>query len=93
MRDKEFDAWSQSLLGAARLLGAAHSLRGENSPVISKREQAAGDAWKRSARTKLGNEAFEKAWAEGQAMTLEEATALALQPEAEQSSQIGIEDE
>jgi hypothetical protein len=63
---------------AAQLFGAVEALREEDT-----REQtiwhAAVDQDVASTRASLGHEAFAAAWAEGRAMTLEQAVAYALE--------------
>ena len=67
------------LLRAARLWGAAQALR-ERAGV--QRSAASRDQLAREtapARERLGEEAFQIAWTEGSAMTLEQAAAYALE--------------
>ena len=66
---------------AARLLGAAARLREDAPAPLSPAERAITDAALASVRFALGDEAFEAAWAEGRAMTLEQAVAYALDEE------------
>jgi hypothetical protein len=61
-----------SLFGAA--VGLGSNLRNEMDPG----ELADLDASIATARATLGNEAFERAWAEGKAMTLAQAVDFAL---------------
>ena len=69
----------QKAMLAARLFGAADDLQRLIHFTISPRERAERDQAIAAARTALGEEEFAKAWAEGQAMTLEEAIAYALE--------------
>jgi non-specific serine/threonine protein kinase len=62
---------------AARLFGAAGSLRGDI--LLVRAVRADSERSIAAARASLGEEAFAAAWAEGQAMTLEEVVALALE--------------
>ncbi len=63
---------------AARLLGAAEVLRKALGRDRSTFEQAAHDQRMASSRAGLGDAAFAAAWAEGRAMTLEQAVEYAL---------------
>jgi predicted ATPase/DNA-binding SARP family transcriptional activator len=67
---------------AARLWGAAEALRQAILAPLSPKERETYDRSLTAARTALGEEAFAAAWAEGQAMSLEEASAYALEPAA-----------
>lgn len=62
---------------AARLLGATHTLRSTHGCVPAAREQCEYDVYARSARDGAGGEAFETAWAQGAALSREEAIAEA----------------
>jgi predicted ATPase/DNA-binding SARP family transcriptional activator len=64
---------------AARLIGAAETLYTPLRFEMSARERAEHDEAIASARAALGEEAFAKAWADGQEMTLERAVAYALE--------------
>ena len=64
---------------AARLVGAAQALREVLGTILDPADQALYDAAVAAARAGLSAEAFEAAWAEGQAMPLEEAVAYALE--------------
>jgi tetratricopeptide (TPR) repeat protein len=66
---------------AARLWGAAESLRESLGWPLSPNEHPEYDRALASAREALGEEAFAGAWAEGQALTLEEAIRCALESE------------
>jgi hypothetical protein len=77
-------AWAAGGLGqavrAARLFGAVASLRasfgiGESGPTVERHIYEASVA---SVRAQLDQAAFAAAWAEGQALTLDQATAEAL---------------
>jgi predicted ATPase/DNA-binding SARP family transcriptional activator len=63
---------------AARLISAAETLYAPLRFEMSARERAEHDEAIAAVRAALGEEAFAKAWAEGQAMILEEAVAYAL---------------
>lgn len=62
-------------LRAARLLGAATALRPADMPPLSV-EREVYDRTAAAARGALGDDAYERAYAEGGGLTLEEATAL-----------------
>ncbi|MGH8976002.1 MAG: LuxR C-terminal-related transcriptional regulator, partial [Acidimicrobiia bacterium] len=62
---------------AVRLLGAADALRRRIGFVLPSWDEPAADADLGLARSALGPEAFEAAWAEGQALGVEEAVAYA----------------
>lgn len=64
---------------AARLFGAAESLAKAIGTSIVPTEQVEHARSVAAARTALSEPAFASAWAEGQAMTLEQATAYALE--------------
>lgn len=63
---------------AARLLGATETFYSQLRFLISPREREQHERDIRSVHLSLGEEAFEALWAEGQAMTLEQAVAYAL---------------
>ncbi len=63
---------------AARLLGAAQSLLEAAGARISAADQARFERDLARARAQLGEAAWEKAWNEGRAMTIEQAAAYAL---------------
>jgi hypothetical protein len=63
---------------AARLRGAAETRREASSVPLSPTEQATDEIDIATIRAALGEAAFEAAWAEGRAMTLEQAVAYAL---------------
>jgi non-specific serine/threonine protein kinase len=66
-------------LRAARIWGAAERLRQEIGAPLAPNERPAYDARVRSAQAGLADDRrFERAWQEGHALTLEEATELAL---------------
>ena len=70
---------------AARLLGAAAALgAGGWTPMHIEPERA--ERVRAAAQAALGEEAFARAWAEGQALSLEDAVALALQDAEAQAS-------
>jgi predicted ATPase/DNA-binding CsgD family transcriptional regulator len=64
---------------AARLLGAAQALRKRINAPLSASERADHDRTVEMVRGALGEKAFAAEWARGQAVTLEEALALALE--------------
>jgi hypothetical protein len=64
---------------AARLLGAAHAMREAIGAPHWPSERAAYDADVDVAREGLGDRAFAAAWAQGWAMSLEQAIAYALE--------------
>jgi hypothetical protein len=66
---------------AARLWGAAVELRGEIGSLLPLNEREEYDRNIAMVRTALGEEAFTAAWAEGRAMTMEQAIAYALSEE------------
>jgi tetratricopeptide (TPR) repeat protein len=63
---------------AARLIGAALALQEHVRATMDADERADLDATLDAAQATLGAEAFARAWAEGQALTLTEAAAYAL---------------
>jgi len=63
---------------ALRLAGFAKAHRELHNPPLSSRRQARLDRWLAPARRALSEEAAATAWAEGRAMTLDEAIAYAL---------------
>jgi predicted ATPase/class 3 adenylate cyclase len=69
---------------SAALYGAASAQRDAIGEPVPSRERAGHDQSVAAARVALGDEAFARAWAEGRAMTLEQAVAYALdeQPSA-----------
>jgi non-specific serine/threonine protein kinase len=64
---------------AVRLAGAAAALRSALGTRPSRTRQAEVDRWLEPARSDLSDPAFDAAWAAGQAMTLEQAVADALE--------------
>jgi hypothetical protein len=64
---------------AVRLAGAAAALREQIGPGLDVRESAAQERQVEAARQTLGVEAAAAAWAEGWAMTLEQASAYAVE--------------
>jgi predicted ATPase/DNA-binding CsgD family transcriptional regulator len=62
---------------AARLLGAAHNIRQRTGAARFKIYDASYDAWAASARDTMSEKNFESAWAEGAALSTEEAIAYA----------------
>jgi non-specific serine/threonine protein kinase len=68
---------------AARLFGAAHWLRETiGSPLVDALRRLPQGRAVANARTALGEDAFAAAWAEGRAMELDDAVALALESDA-----------
>ena len=67
-------ATQESWVEAARLLGATKRRRDE---LGYRHDRTASAAAETAARSGLGDEAFEEAWAEGEALTVEEAVAYA----------------
>jgi hypothetical protein len=63
---------------AARLLGATAGLLESMGGVLDPDWQADVDRYEAATRSTLGEEAFAEAWAEGQAMSLEQAVEYAL---------------
>ena len=64
---------------SARLFGAAEALGYQQAPA----ERALREPYLAAARSRLEEAAWEAAWAEGRAMTFEEAVAYALEEEAD----------
>jgi non-specific serine/threonine protein kinase len=75
-------AWSQAAAGraeeAARLLGAAEALRGEESPSAYALDRARVERCRSTALTQLGEQAFQRAHDQGARLAPAEALALAL---------------
>ncbi len=71
---------------AARLFGAAEALRENIHMPMTPLEQAAYDREVNDLRANMDETAFDKAWAEGKAMTLEQAISCALATEGEKKS-------
>ena len=72
-------ATQQKAAWAVRLFGAAEDLQKLIHFTISPRERTEHDQAVATARAALGEEAFAAAWAEGKAMTLEQAITYALE--------------
>jgi DNA-binding CsgD family transcriptional regulator len=70
-------AAGESHLEAARLFGAAQALRESTGQQRWPLDQPAHDADTAAARASLGDDAFEPAWKEGAALSLEDAAAYA----------------
>ena len=72
---------AKSFLGefeiAAQLESAGHSLREELKVVITPIAQTETDAFHSKLRTRLGEEAFDQAWAKGMGLSMEQAFAFA----------------
>lgn len=64
---------------ATRLFGAAEALREETGADVEAPDRAEYERNLASARAQLGEEAFAKAWAEGRAMSMQEAVAYAFE--------------
>jgi len=64
---------------ALRLAGAAYGLREEHQARLQPTETARLETWIGSARGALGEAAAARAWADGHAMTLDQAEAYALE--------------
>lgn len=73
----------ESPIRAARLWGAAESMLNTLGLGLGPAEHYFYEPYFTVARTRLGEEAFEMAWAEGQSMTLEGAVEYALSSEEE----------
>jgi hypothetical protein len=73
--------WGRGLERAARLWGAAAALREAIGAPLPPSEREKYEREVGAARAALGEEAFASAWAEGEAMTLEQAIAYALEDE------------
>jgi predicted ATPase/class 3 adenylate cyclase len=68
---------------AARLFGAGEALRQTVGYQHTSREQALREPYQTAARSRMQEAAWEHAWAEGRAMTFDEAVSYALEEEAE----------
>jgi non-specific serine/threonine protein kinase len=68
---------------AARMLGASDALFKTMGLGLQPPDQPEIDRYKTSMREQLGEEAFKSAWEKGQAMSLEQAIAFALEEEPE----------
>jgi non-specific serine/threonine protein kinase len=66
---------------AARLFGAAEALREAIGSPLTPYERAVHDQAVQAVRTTLGEEGFTATWAEGRALSLEQAISLALERE------------
>jgi hypothetical protein len=66
---------------AAQLLGASDALLKAMGLRQQPQEQPEIDRFKMAVRKQLDDESFQSAWAKGQAMSLEQATAFALEEE------------
>jgi predicted ATPase/class 3 adenylate cyclase/Tfp pilus assembly protein PilF len=73
-----------SSLRAARIWGAAEGLRAEAGSPLPPKDRPAYDRRVAAARTREDNLAFDRAWQEGRALTLEQAMELALKETAEE---------
>jgi hypothetical protein len=73
---------------AARLLGAAEALRETLGFAVPPVDRCAHEQVVATARAGLGEERFATAWAEGRAMSLHEAMALALKSEVPPESSV-----
>ena len=68
---------------AARLLGASEALLETMGVGLQPADQAEADRYVAAVRERLDEGTFEAAWAEGRAMSLEEAVAYALSEDAQ----------
>ena len=66
---------------AARLIGRADLLREETASDLAELEGRIRDDAEADLRAKLGEDAYAAVYAEGRALTLEDALALALRPD------------
>jgi len=74
-----------SPLRAARIWGAEYRLRAEHGLPLAPMDRSDHDRHVAIARAALGNDvAFDRAWQEGRALTLDQAIELALEKSAEQ---------
>jgi predicted ATPase/class 3 adenylate cyclase/Tfp pilus assembly protein PilF len=73
-----------SSLRAARIWGAAERLRAEAGSPLPPKDRPAYDRRVATARTREDNAAFDRAWQEGRALTLEQAMELALKETVEE---------
>ncbi len=69
------------LVRAVRLFGAAATLRHAKEGFFDPRDRAADDRNVAMTRAQLDDAIFAAAWATGQALTLEQSIAEALQPD------------
>src|SRR5207248_3189070 len=76
----EMVATEGAFVQAARLLGAAFTLQEHLAATLDADERADLDATLAAARAALGDEAFARAWAAGQALSPEQAITCALEP-------------
>jgi hypothetical protein len=67
---------------SARLWGAVFGMREAKGIQVSDQENQADERFTLQLRASLGEEAFEREWAAGRAMTWEEAVAFALEENA-----------
>jgi DNA-binding NarL/FixJ family response regulator len=74
---------AEDFMRAARLLGAAAALLGVTGGFLEPVDRADYDTYVAAARARLGDQAFASAWAEGQALAMDEAIAYALQTQPE----------
>jgi len=68
---------------AARLFGASEALREAMGTPPEPGESALQEPYLATARSQLDEASWQEAWAEGRAMTLEEAISCALEDEAD----------
>jgi hypothetical protein len=71
-------------LRAARIWGAAARLRAEAGSPLPPKDRPAYDRRVAAARTREDSAAFDRAWQEGRALTLEQAMDLALKETVEE---------
>ncbi len=74
---------------AARLLGASDSLYKTHKIVLAAAERTRSDCTVATARAALGDEAFAAAWDAGSVLSLEEATAYALEAQPSAGPDLG----
>jgi hypothetical protein len=67
---------------AARLFGASESILQDLGASLQPADKIEIDRYRDDVRAQLDESTFEKAWAEGRAMSLEDAVALALDENA-----------
>lgn len=79
----ELHTYHQATAWATRLLAAAEVLREQVGSVRHITVQADFEGWVALGRSRLSGAEFASAWAEGRAMTLEQAIAYALQEQAD----------
>jgi non-specific serine/threonine protein kinase len=71
---------------AARLFAAAQAIRDETGMPLMRAEQSTQERERAALEARLGREAFDLAWTEGRAMTLEQAVGYAVEASARKKS-------